>query len=199
MSAPTSNQVLTRNQICSWSPKVWISNWRIGALATWVSKVCQYISFSPDILHKIKRRMQKRKGIVFGCSTTVPPLGIPHQLSLNVIYRSFFFDISALFRKSLSQPFVIKWLLFWLLSSGTIKTFVKISDSLKALFSWNPCCVSTVLLNCSHFLWRPVFNKLISHFPFVSLYIYKILRTSVCFIMLQCSFATKDLLWQSYT
>ena len=139
---------------------------------SWVSKVCLYISFSRNIWHKIKRRMQKRKGICVWLlhNYAPPPLGTPHQLSLNVIYRSFFFDISALFRKSLSQPFVIKWLLFNSWSSGTIKTFVKISDSEKALFSWNPCCVSTVLLNCSHFLWRPVFNKLISHFPFVSLH-----------------------------
>ena len=40
---------------------------------SWVSKVCQYISFSRNIWHKIKRRIQKRKGIVFGCSITMPP------------------------------------------------------------------------------------------------------------------------------
>ena len=145
--------------------------------------------------------MQKRKGIVFGCSTTVPPPSWDSSSALSQCHLQIFllWYLGSFPEISLpaicNQVTIVQFLVF----SGTIKTFVKISDSLKALFSWNPCCVSTVLLNCSHFLWRPVFNKLISHFPFVSLCIYKILRTSVCFIMLQCSFATKDLLWQSYT
>ena len=144
--------------------------------------------------------MQKRKGIVFGCSTIVPPppswdsssaLSQCHLQIFLLWYLGSFPEISL--PAICNQVTIVQFLVFWNNKNCCQNIwFFKGFVLLKSLLCFY--CFAQLF----SFPLKTCLQQ--TYFPFsLCIAIYKILRTSASFIILQCRFASKDLLWQSST
>ena len=153
-----------------------------------MSKVCQYISFSRNIWHKIKRRMQKRKGIcVWLLHNYAPPPSWDSSSALPQCHLQIFLLWYLGSFPEISLPAIC--------NQVTIVQFIVFRNNInfcQNFWFWKGFVLLKSLL--CFYCFAQLFSFPLktclqqTYFPFsICIAKYKILRTNVSFIILECS------------